>query len=358
MTAHPPDPSNQDPPAPPGFSGRINVSQLGNQSVEKGEWLRLGCGSVCGMPFLVAAGYAAWHMEDETGWRATLLGAGALVLIALAICAAMLGFTLYSRFEAKSDNRPGAPKRFHGATGVNLDADGFFIEALGLVAWRDVLALEGIPDSDSYFIVYTEPYGKLLLTASVDDVIPVFHHYMAAADEQPGIVAQEDGAKLFAFKALVFSWPRFMAWIVAGYFFAALTVVGMICAGSPDGMKVLALPIVAAMVAWLVWSFPFSRIDLFGAQRVAAFVIDDADQLASIDGRWKIDLRHASIRRRRSSGIGFTIEFISIRPRTGRWLDLILDGGPLSALSEELMKRASLELQFDPELVSDMKRAL
>jgi hypothetical protein len=76
-------------------------------------------------------------------------------------------------------------KPFDATAQVDIGEDGFSVEGLGRVEWIDVLTIEGIPDSDSYLIVHTRPFRKLMLTAPVDELARVLNHYLELKTAAP-----------------------------------------------------------------------------------------------------------------------------------------------------------------------------
>jgi hypothetical protein len=69
-----------------------------------------------------------------------------------------------------------------------------------------------------------------------------------------------------------------------------------------------------------------SWIGLLSHLRVRAFELDGT-RLRSTDGTWQIDLLQAGVSHRHARGFCYEFGFLAIRPRTGKSLDLLLEGG-------------------------------
>ncbi len=315
----------------PGFAGRIPVSQAGG---EVQLFAMLGFSMLAAAPFLAGA---VWCMDDNaTGWRAGLLVAGGLVLIVLAIVAMFAGFVGWMMVEAWWQRWRGHPEPFNQTTAVDIGAHGLSVEGLGHAGWRDVLAIEGVPDSDSHRIVHTRPFGKLLLQAPVDVLAPVFDCHLARPPTTDGNEP--------ALRALVFHWPGFRAWIWAGYALAAGVAAAMLVGNPGAGAfkTLVALGLLTPLTAWLVWWIPFGQLGAFSAKRVRAFELDGS-VLRCTDGHWTVDLRQRPATHHHVRGLGYEIEFLTLRPRKGGRFDLVLGTDPSHhALLATLDERALL----------------
>ena len=130
-------------------------------------------------------------------------------------------------------------------------------------------------------------------------------------------------------RAIVFHWPRFCAWIWSGYVLAGAVAVGVVLGNQHIGFLGLlaAFGLLAPLIAWLVWSIPFAQLDTFSAERVRAFELDGT-VLRSTDGRLRIDLQQRPANYRHERGIGYEIEFLTLRPNEGGRLDLVLGTDP------------------------------
>jgi len=302
----------------PVFSRKIPVTQMDAR----------GIGAIVVLctaySFLMVMGSAWLFDEDATGWHAVLSTVGLLVLIAvwmvglLVVAAAWIW--VEERWLASVKRRP---KAFSGSAQVDIGENGLSVQGLGHVGWIDVLTIEGIPDSDNYLVVHTRPFAKLMLTAPVDELAPVINHYLAlksGAGSMPAGTLQS--------RAIVFCWRCFVAWIAAGYVLAAAVGVALVVYAPDVGFlkTVVALCVLMPMIAWLVWAIPFAQIGILSHSRVRAFELDGT-QLRSIDGTWHADLLEARVSHRHASGLGYEFDFLAIRPKAGKNLDLLLEGG-------------------------------
>ncbi|MDH6166757.1 hypothetical protein M2282_001904 [Variovorax boronicumulans] len=314
----------------PVFSQRIQVTQPD----ASGIWpILLLCAAYTALIFVGAA----WLIDpDATGWYIAL---GMVAMIGL-FAAWLVGLVFVVRAWIWVETHwlrlaKSRPKLFNEKTLVDIGEEGFSVQGLGCVEWIDVLSLEGIPDSDNYLIVHTRPFKKLMLTAPVDELVPVFNHYLA---QRSNAGAMPKG--ILQSRAMLFCWRCFLAWVWAGYALAGAAGIAMLLHAPDVGFlkTVVALCVLLPMIAWLVWAIPFSRISTFSHSRVRAFQLDNT-QLRSIDGDWQIDLRQARVSHRRAKGLGYEFDFLAIRPKAGKSLDLLLEGGAdqealLDALSE------------------------
>ena len=283
---------------------------------------------------LLVAG-AAWAIDlDAKGWHIALDMLALLALVALwlvgLVAVVRAWIWVETHWLAKGRARP-----FSECTPVDIGEAGFSVQGLGHVDWIDVLALEGIPDSDNYLIVHTRPFRKLMLAAPVDELVPVFNHYLAQAGS-----AKATRAGTLQSRALVFCWRCFLAWIWAGYALAGAGGIALLLNASNAGFvkTMVGLCVLMPLVAWLVWAVPISRISTFAPSRVRAFELQGT-RLRRTDGEWQSDLLQSRISLRRASGIGYEFSFLAIRPPSGKGLDLILQGGAeqealLDALSD------------------------
>lgn len=316
---------HDSPVVPPRFVGYIAVTQSGPA---RRVLLILLISMLCTVPFFAVPMSLIDH--EATGWMGLIAAFGVMSSAVLGLAAMCGGFILGALIENWWDRRRKVT-RFDATTQVQVDAEGFAVEGLGTMTWAEVLAVEGIPDSESAFVVHTALFGRLLLQASVSSVAPVFRHYLVQHAEAQRVAAWQSRGGQHNFKALVFNWPRFVAWILAGYLVGAAIAVALIFAGDRPLVGLLVAMLLAPASAWLVWSIPFWQLTTFSASRMRAFQLQGY-VLSSADGRWRIDLRAARVRYRNSRGVGYELNFISIRPEQGRRLDLVPDDQDLDSL--------------------------
>jgi UPF0716 family protein affecting phage T7 exclusion len=314
----------------PIFSRSIQVTQTD----ASGIWPIL---LLCTAYSVLIVGAASWAIDpDAKGWYIALGMVIMLAFIALWLVGLVVVVRAWIWVEKHwLQSAKGRAKAFNECTRVDIGEGGFSVQGLGHVDWIDVLTLEGIPDSDNYLIVHTRPFRKLMLTAPVDELAPVINHYLAL---RSSVKATRTGT--LQSRAMVFCWRCFLAWIWAGYALAGAAGIALLLNVSDAGfMKTMVgLCVLMPLIAWLVWAIPVSQISTFSHSRVRAFELDGA-RLRSIDGAWQFDLLRARVSRRRASGIGYEFTFMTIRPESGKRLDLILEGGAdqealLDALSD------------------------
>lgn len=309
----------------PVFSRCIQVQQV--EAGAKGLWFLLPMVLLTAPPL---AG-AAWFM-DRDGWAGTL---GVCLCIALALAMCMVGLVAGFWFEGRLRAWRGKAPLFSETTQVDIHENGITVDALGLVAWIDVLAIEGIPDSSSCLVVHTRPFHKLMMSAPVDELAHVIQHYMT----QETSPRQHDRTALLQVRAVVFSWRRFITWIWAGYALAgALGLLILQNANDAGFFKTLvALGVLMPLSAWLVWMIPFAQLGMFAPGRTRAFELESA-VLRSTDGAVRIDLSGAQIESRCVSGLGYDFSFVSICSENSARLDLLLDDAERHALIDALQE--------------------
>ncbi len=308
------------------FKGKIQVTQKGSVWVFLSIIFAMAAGSMPGILLAISA------FEAET-WKALIAVAG----ICLGFIGMFAGPVAWWMVEDRWRKRTGR-QLFQEKTLVIIDAQGMHVEGLGHSTWDEVLSYEGIPDSESALVVYTRRYGGLMLDALVEDLRAVLDHYLDRAQH-----AQIDGAgepgTTFRFRALVFHYPTFLAWITAGYLMAIL-MIGVIISESEVGFlkTSVALFIVPPMVAWLTWTIPFWQMSAFSAGRMAAFSLTGTT-LTRSDSKWAIDVRATPAQCIHARGIGYALEFISFAPKKGRRLDLVMEDRNMETLVRLLEAR-------------------
>jgi hypothetical protein len=300
----------------PRFDARIPVSQTGADIHFVGM---LGFSMLCAAPFFAAA---LWFADESpTGWRAAasaLAGVGLILVACVAMLAGLVGWMV---LETKWRRWRGQPDLFNETTAVAVGPLGLTIDGLGHADWADVLSTEGVPDSDSHLILHTRPFGKVMLQAPLDTLAATVAHYL----DRPGDAEPADTP----LRAIVFSWPRFCAWIWTGYALAGAVAVGLIFVNPHAGTfkTLVALGVLMPLTAWLVWWIPFAQLGTFSAKRVRAFTLDGTE-LRSTDGRWAVDLRQHPAVYREARGVGYALEFLTLRPREGGRFDIVLGQAP------------------------------
>ncbi|MDP9910593.1 hypothetical protein J2W27_002705 [Variovorax boronicumulans] len=273
---------------------------------------------------VLVMGAVVWLVDMEaTGWY-ILLNMIAMASLFVLWLAGLVGVVGVWTWIEKNwlPSAKGRPEPFNAKAKLDIGEDGLSVQGLGHVDWIDVLAIEGIPDSDTNLIVHTRPFHKLMLTAAVDELAPVINHYLELRSSCKTALAGT-----LQTRAIVFCWPCFLAWIWAGYALAGTMGLAILLHASNASLfkTMVALCVLLPLVAWLVWAIPFSRISLFSHSRVRAFEFDNT-RLRSMDGAWHIDLQRARVSHRQVSGIGYEFDFLSIRSKVGQNLDLLLDG--------------------------------
>ena len=322
--------------APPDFSGRTSVSQHGGNA-------GLGPILLFTMLGMAAVGVPAYPLLDRhIGWITTLVVVGMIVGMFIGM---LVGFALLMWSESVWRRYRDLPPRFLGTTQVDIGTAGIAVEGLGVVAWRDVLAWEGIPDCEAALMVHTRQFEKLMLSAPVHVLIPLLMHYMDRQTlEVDAEAVRRREAGIMNCRAALFNWPVFMAGIWAGYLLSGALVIASLVA-KPDGGLLKNLSFIAIglpAIAWLVWAIPFSQLDKSTGGRVCAFEFDGT-HLRSTDGKWHFNLNDVVAIDRRSKGIGFDLEILSLRPAKGRGIDMLIEREDARAMLDSLKKRTLID---------------
>lgn len=325
----------------PVFSRRVHVTQFDGALI----WPTL---VVCALYTALVMAATVWIIDMEaTGWYIAL---GMVVWLALFVLW-LVGLVVVVRAWIWVETRwlragKARPKPFDATAQVDIGEDGFSVEGLGRVDWIDVLTIEGIPDSDSYLIVHTRPFRKLMLAAPVDELAPVINHYLELKSN-----AEPTRAGTLQSRAMVVCWRCFLAWIWAGYVLAGAAGIAVFSNASDAGFlkTMVALCVLLPLTAWLVWAIPFAQVSTFAASRVRAFELDGT-QLRSTDGQWHADLMQARVSYRQVSGVGYAFFLLAVRPKAGKRLDLLLEGNAdQEALLDALRERNVLLSSANPE---------
>ena len=318
----------------PIFTGRVHVTQVGSDRAFVGM---IGLAMVCALP-----GFALALLgdADAVGWRG--IGQALLILggIALAILGMFGGMVAWMVLETHWVGRRGR-KLFAGSTVVRMHDSGLSFEALGEIPWCDVLAVDGVPDSDCDFTLATRGFGRLVVQAGARDgfVEALNAHRLCASQRHAGAAASGD---VLRFSAVVFSWRRFLAWIVFGYVLGAVFALYMLAYGIENDLgwlKVLTgALIVPAIFTALIWEIPLAGLSLFRAKRVRAFVLNDR-RLTDVDGALMIDLAQAVASLEERKGLAYALCFLRVASHNDERLDLLIDEPSQSLLLDHLVRR-------------------
>lgn len=273
-----------------------------------------------------------WGDGDLSWWMRLVWLIYMILLVSLSVVSmaagGMLWYVIETRWQAWRKTTP-----FEATTRVRMDDHGLLIEGLGEMGWQNVLELEGIPDSSAALIVYTSRFKGVLLKAAHDDVLPVLQHHMAAHAQRNRMKLLEQGPEAgYAFKAMVFNWRGFLSWIWLGYLMAGAVAVEILQDARKDpftnGLVALVLSV---MVAGLIRAVPLFQLGTLGGKRMRAFVLKGCE-LTPAGHASPVDLHGARITRRNRAGLGYQIDFFSIRPSRGRGWDLMADSQVMATL--------------------------
>lgn len=254
---------------------------------------------------------------------------GGIVLLIFGVFAALFLWVFIEMQRSKGKTK----NDFHSTTQVSMNETGITIEKLGELSWHQVLSLELIPDCDNGLIVHTSTLGRLMFGANDDDLIPLINHYLEATRiENLHLSKTSEGS--YHFKAVVFHWPRFFAWILAGYL-AAIAIIYVALTADKEFFKTLTgLVVMVPFSTLLVWSIPFGKLSYFQSHRTKAF---ELIKTKLFDGNGSsIDLSSSRIHRQEKSGIGYSLKFLSIIPKTGNRLDLLLGESEIQVILDKL----------------------
>lgn len=267
--------------------------------------------------------------EHESGWLSFLYNLsifGAIFLVVIGGFGGLLAYHVWEEFWRK---KSGQAKPFSQKTLVTMDENGITIRGLGIATWLDITGYEYIPDNASQLIIYARQYGRLMLSHDTSSLTVVLDYYLSQSREQELQHATASRATPLLFKAVIFHWPTFYTWILAGYLFSIAVGIGLffskpIYDGEDLFKLIVAVVVLMPTCAWLIWSIPFWQLSFFANKRSKTFKLK-SEHLVSLDSTIDIDLCLAKVRFVKKSGIGYALSFISIKPQQGKQIDLLVN---------------------------------
>lgn len=256
----------------------------------------------------------AFMASGDSWWSNLAVFAG----IILAISGSCGGIYCWACISARKDGSPQFPNR----TRVEIDERGLSIESFGLIPWRDIHAVERIPDSDGYLLAHTNPWS-FLLDDDADVLSEVFSYFLNAR--------HGNAANNAVRRASVFSYPGFLAWIVSGYLVAIGSAPFLLMTSGDGFFKTLsAVLFIPCMLAVLIWYIPLGALGISSTRRIRTF-IKAGTNLRSTDGLLDIALPEARCRARRAKGLLYDFDFVTIRAGNGQTVHLLPAEGDASA---------------------------
>lgn len=323
--------SQADAGQPPLFEERIHVGQTGGATGIGGM---LTMSMLGGVPAMALA-FPLIDGDQSSGWPAFFGTLGILGCAALSMAGMLAGAVLWFALEERWRKWRGKTL-FSGNARVRIDGEGLLVEGLGLNAWREVLGWEGVPDSDSHLIVHTQRFGGLLLSAPTRPLLEALSHHQAVARARVMHDATgSDGPPHFEFAAQVFHWPRFQAWIWLGYLLAGALAVGLLAADRGVFKTFVGCVVACPVVALLIWAIPLARISTFGARGMRSFALNGTS-LEMGGGAWRADLSKSRVILQSRSGLLYDLTFVTVAPRGGRRLDLLIDEPECATLIQQM----------------------
>jgi hypothetical protein len=94
---------------------------------------------------------------------------------------------------------------------------------------------------------------------------------------------------------------------------------------------VVACPLFAA----LIWAIPLARISTFGARAMRSFALNGTS-LEMGGGAWRADLSKSGVILQSRSGLLYDLTFVTVVPRGGRRLDLLIDEPECATLIQQI----------------------
>ena len=148
----------------PKYGGRISAQQVDSHD---SDVMRIAC-------VVIGVLVPTWLvMRNGIGFMEVVI---LLILVLAGFSVGMMCANLLERHWRSIRRRPSLFSS-HNAL-VNIDADGFSIEGLGIIPWTEVSGCHGIADSDMSTVVYIQRYGKIILHELPSILEPVINYYL------------------------------------------------------------------------------------------------------------------------------------------------------------------------------------
>ncbi len=322
----------------PEFETTVAVSQL---RPDRDYWL---CGIVVIVVWVISVNAMTKILKsgEDSYLMMLILDLAAMIILPLLVTA--LGFKIFD-FVRKSVT--GTPI-FSAVTQVRLDEKGFRVEGLGIVPWDEVLALEGPTNGKSPMLVETVRFNNLVLDqVEVLEFAPVLIYYMTLYEKAVSNSSWCEKNHSFVFRALPFRWMAFQFFINLGFLVGGTTFWLVLFASYHDGwlVPIFFSAVVGGCTAYAIWLWPFMRIKNLTRGHIKSFQCREK-LLSSSDGKIQIDLGTSTIRYMLRTGIGYDFQFISIKSKEGKRLNLLMDLVGTRALMLQL-RRAEVVVDFD-----------
>jgi hypothetical protein len=319
---------------PKHFSARIKVEQVGEDLNIFGF---LSFMMICGVPGFWLAILSVDNTEQVHGWLAFLYALGVFGGIAVALVGFVLGAILWFMLEDYFRKAKGLTAPFNQYSVVTIDENGLNIKDLGLTKWPNVLSLEGVPDAEYALFVHTTSFGKLLLHHDANTLAKVLNFH--SGQNRTAVISDALSSKnaAFEFKAVIFRWPTFFTWILAGYLVGLAVVIGLPMFNADKGIfkNLVGIFIGAPIFAYMIWTIPFWQLSFFAGKRTKAFDLTQ-DRLTSKDRIIDIDLHSAKISFHHKTGIGYVLDFMTVKPQKGKRLDILVNEEEIVILRKKL----------------------
>jgi hypothetical protein len=313
------------------FSATIKAEQVGEDLNVVGF---LAVAMIGGMPGLwlmfVSVDDPNKQLHGLLGFLSVLGFFGGLALVLIGF---VLGMILWFKVEDYVRKVKGLSAPFNQTTLVTIDENGLNIKGLGLSQWPNVLSIEYVPDASYVLFVHTTAFGKVMLHHDADTLAEVLNFYLSQSSAAAISNAQSSKSSAFEFRAVIFHWPTYFTWILAGYLVGMAVVIGLPMFNADKGFfkNMVGMLVCAPIFAYMIWTIPFWKLSFFAGKRTKAFDLTQ-DSLSSKDRLIDIDLHSAKISFHRKTGIGYALDFMSIKPQKGKRLDLLVQEEEMAIL--------------------------
>ncbi|WP_255991448.1 hypothetical protein [Chitinolyticbacter albus] len=256
------------------------------------------------------------------GFIVNLAGAIAVLLcIALAIAGMVGAWAFWFRLHEWLEPRLGVIA-LDAVVEVRCAAEGLHVGPLGCIPWQEVLACEGIPDSDDQLLVHTARFDSLMMYAPIERLAPVIGYFRSQTllrDLVPG-----NDEPLLHFTAQPFSRIRFWAWCGLAWGLAIGCGILVIAEGNQGILNLLGALVLGPMMYWLIMYIPLTAISILAPRRTRAYTLAGTELIAN-DGSWRAEPGTAHLKARYQKGTLYELNLLTLRTTTGRYRSLRLD---------------------------------
>lgn len=306
----------------PQFAERIKVIRI-DSGMAAFWWLML-FGMLGMAPGAILAILLLERLDSHPGLGFIVNLAGAIAVLsctALAIAGMVGACMFWFRLQEWLEPRMGVIA-LDAVVEVRCAAEGLHVGPLGCIPWQEVLACEGIPDSDDQLLVHTARFDSLMMHAPAEQLAPAIGYFRSQAllrDPVPG-----NDEPLLHFTAQPFSQARFLTWRSLAWSLAIGSGILIMTEGNQGPLNLLGALMVGPMVYWLIMYIPLAAVSTLAPRRTRAYTLAGTELIAN-DGSWRAEPGSAHLKARYQKGALYELNLLALRTTTGRYRTLRLD---------------------------------